>query len=101
MKRTGLVFRGMVLTALFLLAVIAFSERSAFSSSASGSRRMNTVYTSVKIGQDDTLSSIAETYNRGFGMDDAEYISAVQTINSMNGTKLHPGCYLTVIRSAE
>lgn len=95
MKSTGLVFRGMVLTALFLLAVIVISEHSAFPSL--GSSSSHAIYTSVKISSGDSLTSIAETYNTGSGMDNEEYISAVRSLNSMSGEKLHPGCYLTVI----
>jgi|GEM_PF-1565543 len=53
-------------------------------------------YTSIKISQQDTWEKIADRYNNSDLENRDDYISEIREINGIEGTRLHPGCYLTV-----
>lgn len=60
--------------------------------------RPECTYTSIKIGPGDTLDSIAEEYNTSESYSNDSYIEDVKQINNLYSDKIHPGCYLTIIK---
>ena len=52
-------------------------------------------FLTIEIEDGQTLTSIANTYAKP-GQDMDEYISEVQSINNLNDTVIHTGCYLVV-----
>jgi len=53
-------------------------------------------YGSVKLSDHDTWDNLAERFNDDSVQDNADYIREMKHINNIEGTNLHPGCYLTV-----
>lgn len=58
--------------------------------------RPEATYNSIKIGQGETLESIAREYNSGSFYTTYEYIDEIKRINNLCSDKIHAGCYLTV-----
>ncbi len=102
MKRshTAYVFRRLIMTALFLTLVILFFEHSAIPVQAEGRESFSAQlhYSSIKLCAGDTLETVAANYNTGDNLSDMEYIQELREINQLNGDKLYPGCYLTVLK---
>lgn len=54
------------------------------------------VYESVKVGEGETLETIADRYDRG-DLSREEYIRTLQSINGIHGTRVHRGCWIAVL----
>ena len=54
------------------------------------------VYESVKVGEGETLETIADRYDHG-DLSRDEYIETLQSINGIHGTRVHRGCWIAVL----
>lgn len=85
------------LLALAFLFLLHFQSRDTMADMISADRgNRSRYYTSVKLNPGDSLWTIAEKYNTHSGMTDMEYIEEIRQINSLSGTDVVAGHYLTV-----
>ena len=61
-----------------------------------GSAVCTAVYESVKVGEGETLETIADRYDRG-DLSREDYIEKLQNINGIHGTRVHRGCWIAVL----
>ncbi len=54
------------------------------------------VYESVKVGEGETLETIADRYDHG-DLSRDEYIETLQSINGIHGVRVHRGCWIAVV----
>ncbi len=88
-----------ILGGLLIMLSVTFCSLFVISSKAETKTesRPECYYTSVKIGLDDTLDSIAEEYNTTDYYSNSNYIDEIKRINNLYTDIIHPGCYLTVM----
>lgn len=54
------------------------------------------VYESVKVGEGETLETIADRYDHG-DLSREAYIETLQSINGIRGIRVHRGCWIAVV----
>ena len=99
-SETGIIFRCLLMTVLFLIVAILFFEKASVIAQAGGKRTgaaQTVCYRSIKLDADDSLEKLAMQYNEQEIQSNEQYIEIVRDLNQMQGEALRPGCYLTVV----
>jgi hypothetical protein len=86
--------------ALFAIVIFSFliagNLLRAHQAEASNAYEEVVYYKSIRIVEDDTLWSIADTYMGDQFQDKESYIEEVKRINHLNDDVIHSGCYLMI-----
>ena len=94
MRKTTYILGGLVLILSITFCTLAVISAKAETRTAA---RPECCYTSIKIGMDETLDTIAEEYNTAGFYSDEEYVNEIKRINNLYTDRIHPGCFLTVM----
>lgn len=99
-KKNEIIFKKLIMTAVFLLILVISAEKASFTAQANGklTSAETMYYDCIKLSAEDTLESLADIYNQDLQKTDADYIAEIQKINGMTERTLRPGCYLTILR---
>lgn len=99
-ERINRTFAKLVLTAVVLFLLIIAAEHGTMTVLAEGpavrTETRTAVYESVKVGEGETLETIADRYDHG-DLSRDEYIETLQSINGIRGTRVHRGCWIAVL----
>ncbi len=97
--QTNRIFAKLVLAfaVLFLLVLAAeHGTMTVLAEEPAGARTRTAVYESVKVGEGETLETIADRCERG-DLSREDYIETLQNINGLHGIRVHRGCWVAVV----
>ena len=95
-ERINRTFAKLVLTAVVLFLLIIAAEHGTMTVLADEPIARTAVYESLKVGEGETLETIADRYDHG-DLSRDEYIETLQSINGIHGTRVHRGCWIAVL----
>ncbi len=98
-ERTNRIFAKLVLTAVILFLVIMAAEHGTMTVLAEEPAERpacTAIYEPVKVGEGETLETIADRCDRG-DLSREAYIERLQNINGIHTTRVHRGCWIAVV----